>query len=207
MPTQPTAARPDSSDPVQTWVPTAGAVVLSAGIVNLTYTGVLIFALARPHSRLSTWADAWVQIAGKALKPAYLLAGNPDCGGAQASDFVVRAWVFDVHLVAINLLVAAAFFVASRPFWPSWAQRLYGAPRWRDGAQDARRADAEVRFGTVIWGAIAAVWWMVLKNDLFESAADCASLRPWFLIREPLLAISGQGFASFAAALWVARDS
>jgi hypothetical protein len=205
MPVPSTPSPRNSPGRVGGWAPGAGDVVLLGGILNLTYAAVVISALARPQARLSAWVAAWIEIAGKGLKPAYALAGSPDCGGVRPSAFVGRAWTFDVHLVTINLVVAAALFAASRPFWKTWAAQLYRDPRWRDGPPDARRADAEAGFGLVIWGAIAAAWLMVLKNDLFDSAARCASLRPWFLFREPLLATAGQGLANLAAALWTAQ--
>ena len=205
MPIPLTTSRRTSPDPTGSWAPSAGDFVLWGGVFNLTYAALVVYALAHPHARLSAWVDAWIEIAGKGLRPAYVLAGSPACGGARPVAFVARAWTFDVHLVTINLVVAAALFAASRPFWKIWAAQLYRDPRWRTGAPDARRADAEAGFGLVIWGVIAAAWFMVLKNDLFESAARCASLRPWFLFREPLLATSGQGLAYLAAALWVAQ--
>lgn len=207
MPTQPTTTRRDTREPPQTWAPGAGDVVLLGAVFNLSYAAVIIYALANPEGRFGAGVAKWVQITREVLKPAYVLAGHAGCGGVEVNAFLARAWAFDVHLVAINLLVAAVLFAASRRYWLTWSQQLYGAPGWRNVAPDARRQEAETGFGTVLWGAIAALWWLILENDLFDSAAHCASMRPWLLFREPLLATFAHGAASLAAALSVARKS
>jgi hypothetical protein len=167
-------------------------------VFNLSYAAMIIYALTNPDGRFGAGVAIWVQIARRGLEPAYFLAGHAGCGGADASAFVAQAWTFDVHLVAINLIVAAGLFASSRRYWLTWSQQLYVAP-------DAGREAAETGFGTMLWGAIAALWWLILENDLFDSAAHCAALRPWFLFREPLLATFAHGAASFAGALSAAR--
>jgi hypothetical protein len=132
-------------------------------------------------------------------------AGHVDCGGGAVSAFVARAWEFDVHLVTINLIVAAGLFAASRRYWPAWSQQALNQPTWRDMSEGARQQETDVGFGTVLWGAIAAVWWLILGNELFDSAAHCSSVQPWMLWRAPLLATSAQGLATLAAALWAGR--
>ena len=107
--------------------------------------------------------------------------------------------------MAVNLIVAAALFAASRRYWVIWSRQLDGDPGWRNIAPDAKRQEADEGFGMVTWGAVGALWWLILGNGLFDNAAHCASLRPWLLFREPLLVTSAHGFASFAAALSVAR--
>jgi hypothetical protein len=199
-----TDARNKSPGPLRPWSARAGDIVLVGAVVNLTYAAVVISALAHPGSRLSAWIEAWVHLSRKALTPVYVLARGPDCGGAGRDAFVDKAWALDVHLVTINLVVAAALFAGSRPFWAAWAERLYGDPSWRNSAPE-RRADAEAGFGTVLWGVIGTIWWLLLENDLFGSAGHCANLQPWFLFREPLLVTAAHGFACLAAALWAAR--
>lgn len=179
--------------------------MLIGGVVNLSYAGLVIHALAHADSRLTSWVDGWVRMSRAALGPAYLLAGRPGCGGAAHSAFVDRAWAFDVHLLTINLLVVAVLFVLSRAAWPDWAQRLGATSPHGDPADGSQAADMEEGFGTVFWGVLAALWWMLLKNDLFDTAPHCAGLRPWLLFREPLLATGIHGLACLAAVLNRAR--
>ncbi|MGZ8407098.1 MAG: hypothetical protein ACXWVJ_03625 [Caulobacteraceae bacterium] len=166
---------------------------------------MIIYALANPESRFGAWVGTWVQITRKVLEPAYVLAGRASCGDAEVSDVVARAWIFDVHLIAINLIVVAALFAASRRYWATWLQAFYDGPGWENANPETKRQEAEAGFGTLLWGAIAGIWWLILENDLFGSAAHCASLRPWLLFREPLLTTFAHGAASFAAALSLAR--
>lgn len=174
-------------------------------LINLTYAAVVIHGLANPQGRVGTWVSAWVRFTRRGLEPAYRLAGHADCGGGPASPFVNRAWTFDVHLVTVNLIVAAVLFATSRRYWPAWSRQVLDQPSWRDIPAASRRQEVEIGFGTVLWGAIAALWWLVLENDLFDSAAHCAAVRPWLLYRAPLLAISAHGLASLAAALWAGQ--
>lgn len=204
-PSRPTDTRREMCQPRQTRAPLAGGVVLLGALFNLSYAAVIIYALANPDGRLGVWVATWVQIARRILEPVYVIAGHAACGGVEVSAVVARAWTFDVHLVAINLIVATVLFAASRGYWVTWAQQLRDAPGWRDVAPDARRQEVDAGFGTVLWGVIAALWWLTLENDLFDSAAHCATLRPWFLVREPLLITFAPAAASFAAALSLAR--
>ncbi len=203
--TPPAATSRQAPGPFAAWTPIAGDVVLLGALVNLGYATVVIYALANPASRIGGWVAAWVQLARKGLAPAYLLAGHADCDGSRVGTFVARAWDYDVHLVAINLIVAAALFAASRRYWPAWSQQVLDSPTWRDMSEGARQQETDVGFGTVMWGAIAVVWWLILENDLFDSAAHCSSVRPWMLWRAPLLATSAHGLTSLAAALWAGR--
>lgn len=196
--------RHNSLDP-RAWSPRAGDLVLTGGVVNFTYAALVIHALARADSRLTSWVEAWVRSSRVALHPAYLLAGRPDCDGAPRAAFIDRAWAFDVHLATINLLVVAVLFALSRAAWPAGARRLDAASPLGDAADGAHAADMEEGFGTVLWGALAALWWMLLQNDLFDTARHCAGLRPWLLFREPLLATCVHGLACLAAALNRAR--
>lgn len=72
---------------------------------------------------------------------------------------------------------------------------------------DDRQWAAGSSFGAVLWGAVAALWWLILENDLFDSAAHCRSLQPWFLFREPLLTTFVHGCATLAAALSLAAKN
>jgi len=197
----PMVGRPNAPRPARAWSMRAGDLVLLGGAINLAYAAVIVHALAHPASPWTSWIDTWMRIARLGLEPAYVLAGGPDCGGVRRAAFIDRAWIFDVHLTTINLLVVATLFAISHPFWTAWAQRLHEAPQEDGPADNSQAADAEEGFGTVLWGAIAAAWWMTLQNDLFDSAARCADLRPWFLLREPLLATAAHGLACLAAAL------
>jgi hypothetical protein len=180
--------------------------VLLGAVFNLSYATVVIYALANPEGRIGGWVAAWVHLARKGLAPAYILAGgHVGCGGGAVSAAVARAWEFDVHLVAVNLIVAAGLFAASRRYWPAWSQQVLDQPSWRDMSEGVRQQETDIGFGTVMWGAIAVVWWLILENDLFDSAAHCSSVRPWMLWRAPLLATSAHGLASLAAALWAGR--
>lgn len=127
---RPSATRRDAREPPQTRAPVAGDVVLLGAVFNSSYAAVIIYALTNPDTRLSAWVGTWVLFARRILKPAYVLAGRASCGGAEVSDFVARAWIFDVHLLAINLIVVAALFAASRRYWGTWLEAYYGAPRW-----------------------------------------------------------------------------
>lgn len=148
-----------------------------------------------------------MEIAGRLLRPVYGLAGGARCGGGAVGAFAERAWVFDVHLTVVNLVAAALLFAGSRRYWAGWARPLRDAPDGRDITPEAWRQTLDAGFGTVVWGAIAMLWWLTLENHLFESAARCASLQPWFLVREPLLITIAHGVASFAAVLSLARGS
>jgi hypothetical protein len=194
----PMVGRHNSRGPVRTWSMRAGDLVLIGAVINFAYAAAIIHALARPDSRIAPWVDAWVRIARSALKPAYLLAAGPDCGGTVRGPGIDQAWAFDVHLTTINLLVVTLLFALSRPSWPTWGRQV-------DAADGMHRDDAAEGFGVVLWGAMAALWWMLLQNDLFDTARHCAGLRPWRLFREPALATTVHGLACMAAALGRAR--
>lgn len=204
---QPTETGRESCEPPRTRTPIAGDVVLLGAVFNLGYAAAIIYALAHPDGRFGAAVSTWVEIAGRLLRPVYGLAGGARCGGGAVSAFAERAWVFDVHLTAINLIAAALLFAASRRYWAAWAQPLRDAPDGRDITPEAWRQTLDTGFGTVLWGTIAALWWLTLENHLFESAARCATLQPWFLVREPLLTTIAHGVASFAAVLSLARKS
>jgi hypothetical protein len=180
-------------------------VVLGA-VFNLTYSGIVIYALANPDGLLGIAVRKWVAIGQNLLVPAYFLAGRAGCGGVKVSPFIARAWAFDIHMIVINLIVAAVLIAASRRYWANWSRQLYSALGRLGLKGDAILLGADVGYGTVLCGAIAVLWWLFVKNDLFDSAAHCASLQPWHLLRVPLLTTIAHGFASFAAAFWIARD-
>jgi len=206
MPVRPTAKDDGHWRPPPGWSPTAGDVVALGAVFNLTYSGIVIYALANPDGPLGTMVRRWVEIGRNLFAPAYLLAGNAGCGGLKVSSFVARAWAFDIHLLVINLIVVAVLIAASRPYWTNWSRQIHGALGRHDLKGDAIDGGADAGYGTVLCGAIAVLWWLLLQNDLFDSAAHCAAFQPWHLLRVPLLTTVAHGFASFAAAFWVARD-
>lgn len=59
--------------------------------------------------------------------------------------------------------------------------------------------------GVLIWGAIAALWLLILGADLFDSASHCAHLNPWLFLRIPVLAAASLGLAVAAATFLTAR--
>jgi hypothetical protein len=178
-------------------------VVLGA-VFNLIYSGIVIYALANPDALLGTAVRKWIEIGRTLLAPAYVIAGSPGCGGV--SPFVARAWAFEIHLTVINLMAAAVLIAASRPYWANWSRQLYGALGRLGLKGEAIHQGADAGYGTVLCGAIAVLWWLLLEDDLFDSAAHCAALQPWHLVRIPLLTTIAHGFATFAAAFWVARE-
>lgn len=183
--------------------PTAGDVVVLGAAVNLIYSGIVIYALANPDGRLGTAVRKWIEIGRTLFAPAYSLAGSAGCGDVKLSPFIARAWSFDIHLIVINLIVAAVLTAASQRYWADWSRQLHGALD-RLGLKGDAGADAG--YVTVLCGAIAVLWWLLLKDDLFDSAAHCASLQPWRLWRIPLLVITAHGLVCVAASFWVARD-
>jgi hypothetical protein len=183
-------------------------VVLGA-VFNLTYSGIVIYAQASPDGLLGTAVRKWVEIGRTLFAPAYFLAGSAGsagCGGAKVSPFIARAWAFDIHIIVINLIVAAMLIAASRRYWPSWSRQLYGALGRLGLEGDAIPLGADAGYVTVLCSVIAVLWWLLLRNDLFDSAAHCAALQPWQLLRVPLLTTIAHGFACVAAAFWVARE-
>jgi len=195
-----------SHGPPQTWMPPVGDVALLGTLINLSYTSLLIYALANPNGIIGIGLARWVQGTAKILTPFYALAGHVGCGGAGFTAFAARAWAFDVHIVAVNLMVAAALFAGSRRYWARWSKELYDEPQSRgEAASGASREDAEAVAGTMLWAAIAALWWLTAENDLFDSAGHCATVQPWFLFRSPLLVTVVHGFAVLAASLWAGR--
>ncbi len=52
MPVRPTAKDDAQWGPPPGWAPTAGDVVVLGAIVNLTYSGIVIYALANPDGLL-----------------------------------------------------------------------------------------------------------------------------------------------------------
>ncbi len=204
---QPAETDRESCEPPRPRMPIAGDVVLLGAIFNLGYAAVVIHALAHPDGRFGAAVSTWVEIVGRFLWPVYGLAGGPGCGGGAVGAFAERAWVFDVHLTAINLIAAALLFAGSRRYWAVWAEPLRDAPDGRDFTPEAWRQTLNTGFGTVLWGAMAVLWWLLLENHLFASAARCATVQPWFLVREPLLITIAHGVASFAAVLSLARKS
>lgn len=210
MPTQPTATRHSPRGPLHAWRPNAGDIVLFGAVLNLSYAALLIWALTYPETRVGLSVAGWVRIARNILQPAYALAGEKVCGGEAAGAAVALAWGFYVHLLAINLAVVGGLFAASRPLWFEWAHRLDEEVRWREALSSEVGDEADVAdeaYGTLMWGAIAALWWLILENDLFESAKHCAAFRPWQILRVPLLATFAHGLASLTAAFWAARKS
>lgn len=203
MSVRPTTRHDGHWGPPPGWSPTAGDVVALGAVLNLTYSGVVIYALANSDGLLGIAVEKWVEVVRSFLAPAYVLAGHAGCGGARASPFVARAWAFDIHLIVINLVVVAGLIAGSRPYWATWSRPLYGALSRLGLTSDA---GADAGYATVVCGAIAALWWLLLQNDLFDSPVHCAALQPWHLLRVPLLATIAHGFASVAAAFWVARD-
>lgn len=177
------------------WRRPPGDFVLAGALLNLGYAAVLIMALGAPASRAGAAVGAWVVACRKAFDLPYALAGASLCGGTQLSSATVRAWVFDVHLIVVNLAIVALLLAASRPSWPDWTEQ---APRTVADVSGA--ADECEGYGTVLWGALAVLWWILLENALFDTRAHCDAFRPWMLLREPLLATAGHGFASFAVA-------
>jgi hypothetical protein len=180
--------------------------VALGAVFNLTYSGTVIYALANPVGLLGIAVRKWVETGRSLFSPAYFLAGNADCGGARVSSFVGRAWAFDVHLIVINLIVAAVLIAASRRYWVNWSRQLYDALGRLGLRAEAVHLGADAGYAMVLCGAIAALWWLLLQNDLFDSAAHCAALQPWHLLRVPLLVAIAHGFACVAAAFWIARD-
>jgi hypothetical protein len=206
MPVRPTAQDDGQWGPPPGWSPTAGDVVVLGAVFNLTYSGIVIYALANPDGLLGTAVRKWVEIGRTLFAPAYFLAGSAGCGGVKVSPFIARAWAFDIHIIVINLIVAAALIAASRRYWADWSRQLYGALGRLGLKGDAIPLRADAGYGTVLCGAIAVLWWLLLQNDLFDSAAHCVSLQPWHLLRIPLLVTTAHGLACVAAAFWVARD-
>lgn len=206
MPVRPTTKDGGHWGPPPGWSPSAGDVVALGAVFNLTYSGVVIYALANPEGLLGIAVRKWIEIGRNLLAPVYLLAGSTGCGGVKVSPFVARAWACDIHLTVINLMVAAALIAASRRYWATWSRQLYDAFGRIGLKGDAIQQGADAGYVTVLCGAIAVLWWLLLQNDLFDSAAHCASLQPWHLFRIPLLTIIAHGFACVAAAFWIARD-
>lgn len=206
MPVRPTTTRDGPWGPPPGWTPTAGDVVSVGAVFNMTYTAIVIYALANPDGLIGGAVGKWVEICRKVLGPAYVLAGSAGCGGAKVSPFVARAWVFDIHLKVINLIVVAILIAGSRRYWPSWSGQLYGTLDRLGLKGDAIHQGADAGYVTVLCGAIAPLWWLLLENDLFESAAHCITLQPWLLLRVPLLTTTAHAFACVAAAFWVARE-
>jgi hypothetical protein len=206
MPVQPTAKDDGHWGPPPGWSPTAGDVVVLGAAFNLTYSGIVIYALANPEGLLGIVVRRWVEISRNLFAPAYFLAGNAGCGGAKLSPFIPRAWAFDIHLIVTNLIVAAMLIAASRRYWADWSRQLYGALGRLGLKGDAIPLGADAGYVTVLCGAIAVLWWLLLQNGLFDSAAHCAALQPWRLLRVPLLVTTAHGLACVAAAFWVARD-
>ncbi|HEX5262432.1 MAG TPA: hypothetical protein VFW13_02835, partial [Phenylobacterium sp.] len=204
MPIRPRANHGGPWRPPAGWSPGAGDVVALGAAFNLTYSSIAIYALANPDGPLGVVVGKWIEVGRDA--PIYALAGRAGCGGAKVSSFVARAWIFDVHLVVINLIVVAGLIAASRRYWATWSRELYGALHELGLGGDAIDQGADIGYVTVLCGAVGALWWMVLHNDLFDSAAHCAALQPWHLLRIPLLATITHGFICVAAAFWVARE-
>lgn len=206
MPVLPSTKNVGKWGPPPGWSPSAGDVVVLGAVVNVTYSGIVIYALANPDGLLGTAVRKWVEIGRTPFAPAYFLAGSAGCGGVKAGPFIARAWTFDIHLIVINLIVAAVLIAASRRYWADWSRQLHDRLGRLGLKGDAIPLGADAGYVTILGGAIAVLWLLLLQNGLFDSAAHCASLQPWHLLRIPLLVTTAHGLACVAAAFWVARD-
>jgi hypothetical protein len=180
--------------------------VLLGAVFNMTYSVIGIYALANPDGLLGVAMGRWVEICRKVLWPAYVLAGSAGCGGAKVSPFAARAWTFDIHLTAVNLIVVALLILGSQRYWSNWSGQLNGAISRFGLKGDAVHQAADAGYVMVLCGAIAPLWWLLLENDLFDSAVHCTALKPWLLLRIPLLTTTAHAFPCVAAGFWVARE-
>jgi len=189
----------------RTWTPSAGDVVLLQLLLTLGYALALIIALDAPDTRLAVWMNHWVRGTRPALTPFYALAGHPSCGGAAAGPHVMQLWDYYIHLLAVSLIVAVLCIVVSAALWKDWAERLQARMSASRVWRGRMRRTVQLGWSRLAWGALAVFWLLILGNDIFDSAARCARLNPWLLLRIPLLAALAQGFASAAATFWTAR--
>jgi hypothetical protein len=205
MPAQPAATPRDPPDPPRAWMPGVGDIVAFGAVLNIGYTAVVVWALAKPESLVGSGVDAWFRFGHTLLSRAYVLAERPSCGGARTSDEVARAWEAYLNLLLVNLAIASALFAISCRLAGRWAQRLRAETQWRDLAPDLVWSRADVGYGTLIWGAIAVLWWLIFRNDLFDAARHCSTIQTWLFLRVPLLTTTAHGFATMAAVFWAMR--